>query len=80
MREPVAEMVGQSGREDLRFILEPSKRSRVDYPVAISLEFVAIRMGLFGITPAEGAFNRKLKPRKHTFRKHFSACQAAKSS
>src|SRR5512140_2003201 len=70
-------MVRESGREDLRLVFQTTESSRVDYPVPIPPEFVAIGMGLFRITPSQGTFNGKPEPRQHTFRKHFSACPAA---
>jgi hypothetical protein len=41
----IAKVVGETGREDLGLILQPSKCPRVNYPVAVAAEFVAIGMG-----------------------------------
>lgn len=68
VREPVAEVVGQTGSEDLRFILEPSERPGVNYAVAIAAKLVAIGMRKFRIAAAAGAFHWKAQPADWTFR------------
>src|ERR1700722_10065759 len=52
VREPVAEMIGISGGENLRFCFEAAERARMDYAVAVAREVVAVRVGQLGITPA----------------------------
>ena len=57
--EAVAEVVGQPGSEDLGLILQPSKRPRVNYAVAVAAKFVAIGVRQFRIAAAAGALDRK---------------------
>jgi hypothetical protein len=57
--EAVMKMVGDAGREDLGFILQPPKSPRMDEAVAITLVFAAVRMRQFGISPAPALFDRK---------------------
>jgi hypothetical protein len=52
MSEAVAEMIGNSGRKDLGFVLQPPECARMNDPVSIALEFSAIRMRQFRISPA----------------------------
>jgi hypothetical protein len=64
VRETIAEMIGQAGSEDLSFILEPSKRARVDHTVAIAAKFIAIGMRQFRIEAAAGALYWKAQSGK----------------
>lgn len=48
-----------AGRENLGFVLKPSKRARVHHPVAIALKFVTERMRSLRIAPAAHAFDWK---------------------
>src|ERR1700678_3422981 len=59
MGEPVAKMVRDSGGENLGFVFKAAKSPRMDNAVAIALEFAAIRMRKFGISPATASFSRK---------------------
>lgn len=52
-------MIGKAGGEDLRFIFKAAESAGVDDAVAIALEFVAVGMRKFGITPSARAFERK---------------------
>ena len=47
VREPVTEMIGKAGREDLGFPFEPPEGARVNDAVAIALEIASIRMPWF---------------------------------
>ena len=47
VREAVAEVIGITGGEDLRFGLEPAKSTRVNDAVAIACVLGAIRMARF---------------------------------
>ena len=57
--EPVAEMIRDARRKNLRFIFKPSKSARMDNAVAIALELAAVRMRQFGISPAAASLDRK---------------------
>lgn len=59
--QPVPEMIGIAGREDLSLVFQPTKCPRVDDAIAIPLKFVAIGMGKFRITAPACAFHRKAK-------------------
>ena len=59
--EAVAEVVVETGREDLCLVFQPPECARVDDPVAIALEVVAVWVGEFGITPALRTLDRKSK-------------------
>src|SRR5450432_1222695 len=54
MGEPIAEVIGKPGAEDLRFGLQSAERPRMDNPVAVAGVLVAIRMGSFRKPPATG--------------------------
>ena len=62
--QAVAEVIGNAGRENLRLIFQPAKCPRMDYAVAIALEFVAVRMRKFRIEPAAALFHRKTQARQ----------------
>jgi len=64
VRQPVAEVIGDAGRENLRLILQPAKCPRVDYTIAIALEFVAIGMRRLRIDPAAALLNRETEARQ----------------
>src|SRR5689334_3099898 len=49
VRKAVAEMVGESGGENLGFILKAAECPRVNYPVAVPSKLVAVGMNLFRI-------------------------------
>ena len=53
VRQAIAEVVGESGAEDLRFIFQPPKSPRMDDAVAVALKVVPVRMRLLGIAPAD---------------------------
>jgi hypothetical protein len=57
MGEAIAEMIGETGGEDLRFILKPSKSAGVDDAVAVTLKFVPVRVREFGITASPRALH-----------------------
>src|SRR5580700_2894063 len=59
MSQPVAEVIGNAGREDLHLIFQPAKGARVDNAIAIALELATVRMGKLGITPATALGHRK---------------------
>ena len=48
MSEPGREVITDRCYEHLAFVLEPSERVRVDYPVTVTLEGCAHRRRLFG--------------------------------
>src|SRR5215467_14538461 len=52
-------MVGNAGRKDLHFVLQPPEGSGVNDPIAIALEFGTIRMRKLGIAPAPASFHRE---------------------
>ena len=51
MRQPVSKMVGIATGENLRFGLQPTKGTRVDHAVAITLEIITIGMWRFQVPP-----------------------------
>jgi hypothetical protein len=59
MREPVTKMIRDTGRKDLRLILQPAKSPRMDNTVAIALEIAAVGMRQFGIPPAAASLGGK---------------------
>ena len=40
--EPITKMIGIADGEDLRFGLQPAKRARMNHPIPVALERVAI--------------------------------------
>ena len=50
MGQAIAEMIGESGRENLRLAFQPAKRSCMNDAIAIPLKVVAERMRGFGKT------------------------------
>ena len=50
VRQPVAEVIGELGRKNLRLILQPAKGARMNNAVAIALEDVAVRVLGLGVT------------------------------
>ena len=68
VRQPVAEVIGYSGRENLCLVLQPAKRPRVDYAIAVTLEFAAIGMRKFGVDPSKAPLNRKTQARQPVHR------------
>ena len=63
--QAVAEMVGETGREDLGLGFQAAEGARMNHAVAVALEGVAVRMVGFGISPAPASFHRKSQPRQH---------------
>ena len=61
MRQPVAEVIGQSGRENLGLSFETAKGACVNDAIAISLEAIAIRVLGFRITAAGAALDGEAK-------------------
>src|SRR5690348_7124670 len=55
MREAIAEMIGEAGREDLGLVLEPAEGASMHHAVAIALKFVAVGMREFGVSASAGA-------------------------
>src|SRR5438270_3084368 len=55
MGQPVAEMIGNAGGENLRLVFEPAKCARMNDAVTVALKFVAVRMRKLRIpaSPAE---------------------------
>ena len=64
VRQAVAEVIGDSGCEDLRFILQPSKCARVHHSIAVALKFVSERMGKFRIAAAAAVLHGKAEMRQ----------------
>ena len=60
MRQPVAEMVGEAGREYLGLIFQAAERAGMDHAVAIALKFVAIGMRKLRISPSAGRTQREI--------------------
>src|SRR5438094_6789323 len=54
VRQPIAEVVGVAAREYLRLIFQATKGPRVNHPVAVTLEVVAIRMPRLWIAASAG--------------------------
>ena len=52
MRQPGAQMVRRSIKKNLRFVLEPAKRARMNDSCAVALEFRAVFVSRFGEFPA----------------------------
>ncbi len=59
MRQPVAKVIRNAGRENLRFVFEAPERPRVNHAVAVALKRIAIRMRQFGIASSARTFQRK---------------------
>ena len=57
MRQPIAEVVGIAPGENLGLGLEAAERARVNDPVAIALEVVAVRMLRLGATAPAGVLH-----------------------
>jgi hypothetical protein len=57
--QPVAEMVGEAGSENLGLVFEAAERPRVDHAIAVTLEFTAVGMRRLGISPASAAIGWK---------------------
>jgi hypothetical protein len=54
MRKPIAEMIGIAAGEDLGLGLQPTKRARMDYPVAVALKVVAVGVLRLRMTASAG--------------------------
>src|ERR1051325_10991443 len=50
--EPVAEMIGEAGSEDLGFIFETAEGARVHHAVAVALEIIAVGVSRLGVYSA----------------------------
>jgi hypothetical protein len=59
VRQAVAEVIGEPGREDLSLILQAAEGARVDHAIAVSLKLVPVRVGKLGITPSSRPFHRE---------------------
>jgi len=57
VRQAIAEMIGVSPSEDLRFCFEAPKGTRVNHPIAVALEFIAVEVRRLGMTPPERVRN-----------------------
>lgn len=68
MGEPVAEMIGKAGREDLRLGFQTPESACVNDAIAVALKGVAVRMAGFGIAAAQTALNPESKPFEHAER------------
>jgi len=68
VRQPVAEMIGEARRENLRLGFQAAEGARVDDAVTIALEGVAIGMIRFGIAPAAARINGETKALQHDCR------------
>src|SRR5208283_3598139 len=66
VRQPVAKMIGDARREHLHLSFEAAEGARVDNPVAVALERVAIGVGRFGILPAPALGDREPQTRQHS--------------
>jgi hypothetical protein len=64
MRQPVAKVIRNPGREHLGFIFQPAERPGMDHAVAITLERIPVRMRQFRIAAAARAFKREAQVRE----------------
>ena len=55
--QAVAEVVGVAAGEDLCLRFQAAKGARMDYPIAVALKVVAVRMLRLGIAASAGVFN-----------------------
>ncbi len=80
VRQPVAEMVGNAGRKDLHFILQPAEGAGVNDAIAIALEFVTVRVRKLGIAAAAASVYREAQAgeRVHFWVRSESALIAAR--
>ena len=79
VREPVAEMIGETHGENLRFRFQAAKRARMDHAVAVARVVVSVGMLRFRVAPAARP------PHVHCVgcqrhRTHFSASEQASAS
>ena len=65
MRQPVAEMVGKRGSEDLRLVLEPPESARVNDPVVIALKCGPVRVIRLRVSPATRRLDREPEMAEH---------------
>jgi hypothetical protein len=65
MSQPVSEMVGEAGREDLSLGFQTPKGARMNNAIAIALESGAVGMLGFGIAASEAARNGKTQALEH---------------
>src|SRR5579883_2482774 len=63
--QTVAEMIGNPLGEDLGLGLQPAERARMHDPVAVALEFIAVGVQGFRITPAAALRHLKSQPGEH---------------
>src|ERR1700687_2602518 len=68
VRQAVAEVVGDAGGEDLHLVFQTPEGTGVNDPVAVALEFVAVRVRELGITPAPASVHREAQTAE---RNHF---------
>ena len=66
MGQPVAEMIGQAGRKDLGFVLQPAEGLGVHYPVAVALEFVPVWVRQFRVTAPARALDWESQTRQRS--------------
>jgi hypothetical protein len=52
VREPVAEMIGISSGENLRFCFKAPESARMNHAIAVARVVIAVRMRRLRITPA----------------------------
>ena len=64
VRQPVAEMIGQAGGEDLRLVLQAPKRPGMHNAVAIALECVAVRVRQLRIAAPPALLDGETEVRK----------------
>src|SRR5882724_63215 len=65
MRQACAQMITGPVEENLRLILQPAKRARVNRPCAIALKFSAIGMARLGVLPPTRVAGFLSKRREH---------------
>ena len=65
MRQARAQMVTGPVEENLRLVLQPAKRPRVNDACAIALKFRPIRMARLGVLPPAGVSRFLCKRREH---------------
>src|SRR5262249_14857961 len=75
MSESRPQMIARTVQENLRLVLEPAKRARVNDPCAVTLKFRPIRMALLRILASTGIarFLRECSQRSALRRFHFLA-------
>jgi hypothetical protein len=62
MGQPIAKVIGETGRKNLSLVFQPPESPCVNDAVAVTLKFVAIRMTRLRIPSAAGTIHWKAEP------------------